>query len=162
MESFPRAGFRRRFGSYIYDALMVLAVFMMAGYLGIGILIYLDYLSVINIVRIDFAIDWQQTSSIYYVAFHGWNLIWVSYFFVYFWSKKGQTIGMRAWRLKVQNLDGSLISKTTAVKRLLFTLAGLGNLTVIFDRKNKLSLQDRFSATEVVVISLAANKANLE
>ena len=69
---------------------------------------------------------------------------------------------MRAWRLKVQNTDGSLISAKTAIKRLLFTLLGLGNLLVIFDRKNKLSLQDRLTNTEVVVFSLAANIENLE
>ncbi|MEY8251112.1 MAG: RDD family protein, partial [Colwellia sp.] len=82
-------------------------------------------------------------------------------FFVYFWSKKGQTLGMRAWRLRLQNLDGSLLSKTTAVKRLVPTLLGLGNFWVLFDRKNKLSLQDRITNTEVVVLSLEANRGRL-
>jgi len=160
--NFPRAGFRRRLGSYIYDALIALAVFMMVGYIGIGIMIYLDHLGIINIVRNSFEIDWHKTPIFYQILFHSWNLVWVSYFFIYFWSKKGQTIGMRAWRLKVQNTDGSLISAKTAIKRLLFTLLGLGNLLVIFDRKNKLSLQDRLTNTEVVVFSLAANIENLE
>ncbi|MDG2394652.1 MAG: RDD family protein [Thalassotalea sp.] len=160
--NFPRAGFRRRLGSYIYDALIALAVFMMVGYIGIGIMIYLDHLGIINIVRNSFEIDWHKTPIFYQILFHSWNLVWVSYFFIYFWSKKGQTIGMRAWRLKVQNTDGSLISVKTAIKRLLFTLLGLGNLLVIFDRKNKLSLQDRLTNTEVVVFSLAANIENLE
>lgn len=68
---------------------------------------------------------------------------------------------MRAWRLKVQNQDGSLITKKTATKRLLPTLLGLGNLIVIFDRKNKLSLQDRLTDTEVVVLSMEANRGRL-
>lgn len=157
-QSFPRAGFRRRFGSWIYDSLMVLAVFMIAGYVGIGLLIYLDHLALINIVRVDFSINWQQTPIIYYTLFHIWNLIWISYFFIYFWSKKGQTIGMRAWRLKVQNTDGSLITKWLAVKRLCFSFLGLGNLMVIFNRKNKLSLQDQLTNTEVIVLSLEINK----
>lgn len=160
--NFPRAGFRRRLGSYIYDALIALAVFMLVGYIGIGIMIYLDHLELISIVRNNFEIDWQQTPTFYNALFHTWNLLWVSYFFVYFWSKKGQTIGMRAWRLKVQNIDGSLISKFTAIKRLLFTLLGVGNLAVLLDRKNKLALQDRLTNTEVVVFSLEANKKNLE
>lgn len=160
--NFPRAGFRRRLGSYIYDALIALAVFMMVGYIGIGIMIYLDHLELINIVRNSFEIDWHKTPTFYQILFHSWNLVWVSYFFIYFWSKKGQTIGMRAWRLKVQNTDGSLISAKTAIKRLLFTLLGLGNLLVIIDRKNKLSLQDRLTNTEVVVFSLEANIENLE
>jgi hypothetical protein len=68
---------------------------------------------------------------------------------------------MRAWRLRLQNRDGSLLSKTTAVKRLLPTLLGLGTLWVIFDRKNKLSLQDRVTNTEVVLLSLEANRGRL-
>ncbi len=83
------------------------------------------------------------------------------FFFVFFWAKSGQTLGMKAWRLRVQNQDGTRISKITGIKRLLPTLLGLGNLTVIFDRKNKLSLQDRLTNTEVVVLSLEANKGRL-
>lgn len=90
-----------------------------------------------------------------------WKLSWVGFFFVYFWAKSGQTLGMKAWRLRLQNQDGTRITKTTGLKRLLPTLFGLGNLTVIFDRKNKLSLQDRVTDTEVVVLSLAVNKGRL-
>ena len=68
---------------------------------------------------------------------------------------------MRAWRLRVQNYDGSLISKVTAVKRLIPTILGLGSLLVIVDRKNKLSLQDRLTNTEVVVLSVEANRVRL-
>jgi len=68
---------------------------------------------------------------------------------------------MKAWRLRVQNQDGSLISKTTGLKRLFPTLLGLGNFTVIFDRKNKLSLQDRLTKTEIVVLTLEANRGRL-
>ena len=76
-------------------------------------------------------------------------------------QESGQTLGMKAWRLRLQNNDGSCISKMTGLKRLLPTLLGLGNLVVIFDRKNKLSLQDRLTNTEVVVLSLEANKGRL-
>jgi hypothetical protein len=68
---------------------------------------------------------------------------------------------MKAWRLRVQNQDGSLISKTTGLKRLLPTLFGLGNFTVLVDRKNKLSLQDRMTSTEVVLLTLEANRGRL-
>ena len=61
----------------------------------------------------------------------------------------------------LQNQDGTRISKVTGIKRLLPTLLGLGNLTVLFDRKKKLSLQDRITNTEVVVLSLEANKGRL-
>lgn len=156
---YPRASFRRRFGSYIYDALMVLAVFMTVSFVGLAILIAVDSFGFIHLVRDEFAIDWQQSPIIYNILLQVWNVFWIAFFFIYFWSKSGQTIGMRAWRLKVQNLDGSNISKWTGVKRLIPTLLGLGNLTVIIDRKNKLSLQDRLTNTEVVVLTLEENRA---
>ena len=90
-----------------------------------------------------------------------WKMAWVSFFFVYFWTKSGQTLGMKAWRLRLQNQDGTRINKVTGLKRLLPTLLGLGNLTVIFDRKNKLSLQDRLTNTEVVLLSLEENRGRL-
>jgi len=159
--TFPRAGFRRRFGSWIYDLLIIVAIFMLTGYICVALFVALDALGVISIARSGFGIDWNATHPAYQIAFNAWCIAWVCAFFIYFWSKKGQTLGMKAWRLRVQNLDGSLVSKSTAIKRLLPTLLGLGNLIVIFDRKNKLSLQDRATNTEVVVLSLEANRGRL-
>ena len=161
IETFPRAGFRRRFGSWIYDFLIIIAIFMLSGYACVALFVLLDYFEVISIVRNDFDIDWNASHIAYKVAFNTWGIAWICGFFVYFWSKKGQTLGMKAWRLRLQNRDGSLITKGTGLKRLLPTLLGLGNLLVIFDRKNKLSLQDRLTNTEVVLLSLEANKGRL-
>ena len=159
--TFPRAGFRRRFGSWIYDLLIIIAIFMLSGYVCVALFVALDAMELISIARSGFGIDWNATHLAYKVAFNFWCVAWVCLFFVYFWSKKGQTLGMRAWRLRLQNRDGSLLSKTTAIKRLVPTLLGLGNIFVIFDRKNKLSLQDRVTNTEVVVLSLEANRGRL-
>ncbi|TYK67299.1 RDD family protein [Colwellia echini] len=160
-EIFPRAGFRRRFGSWVYDFLLACAVYMTAGAVGF-LLIYLGHYFGLygmqghqhfsDTITHTFWLKWPNEL---------WKIFWVSYFFIFFWTKSGQTLGMRAWRLRVQNTDGSLISKKTAVKRLLPTLLGLGNITVLFDRKNKLSLQDRLTNTEVVVLSLEANRGRL-
>jgi len=159
--TFPRAGFRRRFGSWIYDLLIIIAIFMLSGYVCVALFVALDAMELISIARSGFGIDWNATHLAYKVAFNFWCVAWVCLFFIYFWSKKGQTLGMRAWRLRLQNRDGSLLSKTTAIKRLVPTLLGLGNIFVIFDRKNKLSLQDRVTNTEVVVLSLEANRGRL-
>lgn len=158
---FPRAGFRRRFGSWIYDLLIVIAIFMLSGYVCVALFVALDFAELIAIARNGFGIDWNATHPAYKLAFNAWCIAWVCIFFIYFWSKKGQTLGMKAWRLRVQNIDGSLISKMSAFKRLVPTLLGLGSLIVIIDRKNKLSLQDRLTNTEVVVLSLEANRGRL-
>lgn len=159
METFPRAGFRRRLGSYVYDLLLSIAVYMFSGAISFVVFALLFAQGTIDNQGFEHAIDLKNNSVLYESLITGWGLFWVGFFFVFFWAKSGQTIGMRAWRLRVQNLDGSKISKKTGVKRLFFTLLGLGNLAIIFDRKNKLSLQDRFTDTEVVVLSLEANKA---
>jgi uncharacterized RDD family membrane protein YckC len=159
--SFPRAGFRRRFGSWVYDLLIIVAIFMLSGYVCVALFVLLDYADLINIVRDDFDIDWNASHTIYRIALNSWAVAWICAFFIYFWSRKGQTLGMRAWRLRVQNTDGSLISIMSCIKRLPLTLLGLGNVIVLFDRKNKLSLQDRFTQTEVVVLSLEANRGHL-
>ncbi len=159
--SFPRAGFRRRFGSWVYDLLLSFAVYMLAGAVAFLFFNILIKFAVIDMSGFEHAIDLQRSSLLYSSLIYGWNIAWVSFFFVFFWTKSGQTLGMKAWRLRVQNLDGSLLSKTTAIKRLLPTLLGLGSVIVLFDRKNKLSLQDRVTNTEVVVLSLEANRGRL-
>lgn len=160
-QQFPRAGFRRRFGSWFYDVLIALAVYMVAGAIAFLLFNLLIKYGVVDMQGFEHPIDLQRSSLIFSVLIYGWNIAWVSFFFVFFWAKSGQTLGMKAWRLRVQNQDGTRISKMTGIKRLLPTLLGLGNLTVMFDRKNKLSLQDRLTNTEVVVLSLEANKGRL-
>ena len=156
-----RAGFRRRVGSWVYDFLLSFAVYMVAGAISFLVFNLFIKFGIISMAGFKHAIDLQKSSWLYSGLIYCWNLSWVGFFFIWFWSRSGQTLGMKAWRLRVQNQDGTRISKTTAIKRLLPTLLGLGNLTVLFDRKNKLSLQDRLTNTEVVVLSLAENKGRL-
>ncbi|WP_448248977.1 RDD family protein [Thalassotalea agariperforans] len=157
-DNFPRAGFRRRFGSWVYDVLLSIAVYMAAGAVSFIIFALLVDIGIVNRNGEEHVISILQNSWFYTSLNEAWKLAWVSFFFVYFWARSGQTLGMRAWRLRVQNQNGGLISKKTGIKRLLPTLLGLGNLWVIFDRKNKLSLQDKCTNTEVVLLSLEANK----
>lgn len=157
-EQFPRAGFKRRLGAWLYDFLLAIAVWMFAGAISFAIFGVLFDQKIINNQGFQHAIELQQSSIIYNALIYAWNIAWVAYFFVFFWARTGQTLGMRAWRLRVQNQNGSLISKKVACKRLLPTLLGLGNLRVLFDRQHKLSLQDKLTNTEVVFLSLEANK----
>jgi uncharacterized RDD family membrane protein YckC len=161
LETFPRAGFRRRFGSWVYDFLIAFAVYMVAGAVSF-VLIYLGYyIGLYGMQGYEHFSDTISNTAWLQWPNEFWKLTWVSFFFIYFWAKSGQTLGMKAWRLRLQNQDGSPINKITGLKRLIPTLLGLGNFTVIFDRKNKLSLQDRLTNTEVVVLSLEANKGRL-
>lgn len=159
--TFPRAGFIRRLASWVYDLLLAIAVYMVAGAVGFFIFATFAYFGLVDMNGQTHLIEAQQSSFLYSTIIYAWNLGWVSYFFIYFWAKSGQTLGMKAWRLRVQNQDGTLISKTTGMKRLLPTLMGLGNLFLFFNWANKLSLQDKITKTEVVVLTLEANRGRL-
>ena len=153
---FPRASFWRRFASLIYDSLVVISLSMLTAILyfaAIQGLIGLDLIAQTE----DPAALIQDSPLLYGIRsalFVGVNII----FFVYFWTKSGQTIGMRAWRLKVQTRDGKLISWSQAVIRSVTALLGLGNLVVLVDFKNKRALQDYLSKTEVVALTKEENK----
>lgn len=157
-QNFPRAGFRRRFGSWLYDALVAIAIYMIVTLICSAIFNTLYAMELIGQGSTLKASDYFADSIAFKFTLNSLSFLAIVYFFVYFWSRSGQTLGMRAWRLRVQTQNGELISKTMGWKRMLPTLCGIGNLLVIFDRKNKLSLQDRLTDTEVVVLSLEANK----
>jgi uncharacterized RDD family membrane protein YckC len=78
-------------------------------------------------------------------------------FYVYFWTRGGQTLGMRAWRMRLVRDDGRPLGAADALRRLVWALltlapAGLGLLWVLFDREH-LSLYDRLSRTRPVVLA---------
>ena len=155
---FPRAGFWRRFASLIYDTLVIIAFAMLTTVLyllAVQGLISLDLLSIGDAEDVSAFI---QNSPLLY-GFRSVLLVIVSVsFFSYFWAKSGQTIGMRAWRLKVQTLDGRLISWHQGAIRAITALLGLGNLVVLVDFKNKRALQDYIAKTEVITLTKEENK----
>ncbi|AUJ69001.1 MULTISPECIES: RDD family protein [Pseudoalteromonas] len=158
MSHFAPANFSRRLASLIYDSLVVVAFAMLTTVLfllTINALISFNVLTLGNHEDVSALI---QADPILYTL-RATLLVLVSVlFFAYFWTKSGQTIGMRAWRLKVQNPDGALLTWPKAIARSLCALLGLGNLIVLLDFKKKRSLQDMLCGTEVVVLSKEENK----
>jgi len=156
--NFPRTGLGRRLASWLYDALVVVAFSMVTTVLflfAVQGLISLDMLSLGNSIDVSDLIE----NNIILESIRTFLLVSVNCaFFVYFWTKGGQTIGMRSWRLKVQNLDGTKISVKQAIIRAFSSLLGLGNLLVVIDFKNRRALQDYAAKTEVVTLTKAENK----
>lgn len=75
-------------------------------------------------------------------------------FYAWFWLHGGQTLGMRAWRLRVQRPDGRPITLWQALLRFLvaipsLALAGLGFFWMLVDR-DKMTWYDRFSESVIV------------
>jgi uncharacterized RDD family membrane protein YckC len=151
---FTRAGFFRRLYAMVYDWLAVIALAML--------------LTIINLIVVSYGADFglfdltgfADPSS--YLNKQWWFLVelvgavWL--FYAWFWYDGGQTIGMRAWRLRVQTQNGTAINFKQGLLRALAALFGLGNLLILFMPKQKLSLQDKLTGTEMVMLTKEQNK----
>lgn len=75
-------------------------------------------------------------------------------FYAWFWLHGGQTLGMRAWRLRLQRPDGQPVTLWQALLRFLAAIpslafAGLGLFWMLLD-KNKMAAHDRISESVIV------------
>ncbi|GIU17770.1 RDD family protein [Shewanella colwelliana] len=155
--NFPRAGFFRRFGAIVYDLLLAVAVYMIAGAIGFGIFTALTSTGMIAMHGHEHVSDLLNGVALYKGIYQFWIAACVGLFYVMFWSYGGQTLGMRAWRLKIQHPNGQSLSIITAAARLVWSLLGIGNLWILING-DKLALQDMMTRSEVVVLSKEANQ----
>lgn len=153
-----RAGFFRRLAAMVYDALIAVAIGLLAAIVITAILTALLENGLLSKQGFEHVSDLIQSSFIYSLAIQLWVLTWVVGFFLYFWKNGGQTLGMRAWRLRLFSTKQSVpIGYTRLLLRLICSLGGIGTLLVLFDYKNKQSLQDRIVGTQMLVLSKAQN-----
>ena len=155
--NFPRAGFFRRLGAMVYDLLLAVAVYMVAGAIGFGVFMLLTSAGILSLNGFEHVSDALNGNQIYHGIYQLWLALCVVSFYALFWSKGGQTLGMRAWRLKVQHPNGQNLSFITAFARVIWSLLGLGNLWIVIN-DDKLALQDKMTRSEVVVLSKEANQ----
>lgn len=144
------AGLIRRLGAMMYDFLIIVAIWMLLGFARLPFLS--DNVDAMN----DHAGPGFQ-SVLFLVTFG---------FFTFFWRRTGQTIGMLAWRIRVQNADGRAISLTQSLMRFFsgaFSLIclGLGHFWMLFS-PSKQTWPDRFSESEVVYVPSDKELARLE
>jgi uncharacterized RDD family membrane protein YckC len=140
------AGFGRRLMAALYDWLLVLAIMMVA--------------SVPLVAPSNGAVS--PGNPLYRLTL----IAIAATFFCGFWSKDGQTLGMRAWRLKLTRPDGTPVSGRQALLR--FACAclsaiplGLGFFWVLFSRE-RLSWHDRWSDTRIQLLpAKSAAKASI-
>ncbi len=150
--SFPRAGFFIRMAAIAYDILVVAAVLMFAVALVLSLSVSLEKLGWWPLTP-----GLEHADRINHWLFQIYLVTVLVGFYSLFWSRGGQTLGMKAWRLRVQNTNNQAISFRQAVIRFFTSLAGLGNILVLFNR-DKLALQDRAAKCEVVRLTPEANQ----
>jgi uncharacterized RDD family membrane protein YckC len=86
--------------------------------------------------------------------YRAWLLLVAYGFFAGFWTHGGQTLGMRAWRIRVTDVNGGAVTWPRATLRFLAALVsglalGLGFLWALVDREGR-TWHDRWSDTRLV------------
>ena len=152
--SFASASFWRRFAAMIYDLLVAVAILMLASGIALILPATLNAAGIIELTENFSAADWLNQTPLYLV----YLLLVLAGFFGWFWWRSGQTVGMRAWRLKVQQRNGQRLTTKQVLVRLLTCAFGLGNLWVLVDFKNRRAWHDYFAGTELVTLSKEANQ----
>ena len=86
-----------------------------------------------------------------------WLLFLIAWgFFVKFWCRPGQTLGMQVWKIKVVTDDGLPLSWRQATARMLMAMVswlclGLGFLWCLVDKDGQ-SWHDRLTQTKLIFI----------
>ncbi|WP_423839893.1 RDD family protein [Vibrio mytili] len=151
----PPAGLFRRLAALVYDTLIILAIEMMAAGIVIAIVFALNAAGVLSYGEYVDAADMLSKHPVMSPLFTLYlAVVWI-YFFVFFWTRAGQTLGMRAWKLQVRDAkNGAPITVTQALIRLATSGFGLANLTVPIDPKKR-GFHDMWAKTEVIVLPKA-------
>jgi uncharacterized RDD family membrane protein YckC len=136
------ASLLRRLGAMIYDTLLLAALLMLAT----GLMLPLTGGEAIDADSHP-VLEW-----VYRALLVGLTIG----FFGLFWTRSGQTLGMAAWRIRVQREDGSNLSWRDSAVRLGASIlswlpAGLGFAWILVDR-DKRAWHDRLSRTRVVLL----------
>ena len=130
-------GLARRLAAMLYDWLLLFALMLVATSL--------------------ITLPLGMPSGIGLVSFQAFTFILIpAGFFIGFWVRGGQTLGMRSWRIKLVTESGQPLRLSSAVLRLLAALlsllpCGLGFIWMLFDA-DRLAWHDRLSRTRMVMV----------
>ena len=128
-------GLGRRLASALYDVLMLAALVMVATF---------PFLAVFG----DSTHGWRRhVLQLWVVAVCGAYFIW-------FWTRGGQTLPMKTWRIRLVRYDGTPLGPGRALHRYLlavlgFLALGLGFFWALVDRDRQF-LHDRLAGTALV------------
>lgn len=137
----PRApGLIRRFASALYDLLLLAALLLVASF---------PFLAIVG----DATQGWRRHLLQLYVV------VVAGAYFVGFWSRGGQTLAMKTWRIRVVRSEGGPLTPARALHRYLLALLsllalGLGFLWALVDRDRQF-LHDRLAGTQIVDAGLS-------
>ncbi|HBV22005.1 MAG TPA: RDD family protein [Nitrosomonas sp.] len=131
--SFP--GFWRQFISLIYEFLILLAIIFIASFI--------------------FHLIFRDTNAFYFIPLYQFYLLIImGYYFIWFWTRGGQTLAMQTWKIRVVTVDGNRLNNRIAITRYLIAVIGIlffgiGILWAFVDREHQY-LHDRLAGTRII------------
>lgn len=145
----PTAGILRRLAALVYDAFLLFGLLVVPLFITTAIISPPQNLP-LGAVTHDLPIIAPRPILFAY------TILVIASFYVYFWRKSGQTLGMQAWRLRVDNEQGGRANWfqcaiRAAVGFISLSCAGLGFWWAWID-KDRRCWHDSASNTRVVVL----------
>jgi uncharacterized RDD family membrane protein YckC len=121
---YSSAGLLRRLCALISDSLVVVGLLILGSVLFIPLLTHLNAKAMV-----PSEVGWGWCA----VYWSSLMLIWGG-FIGYFWTRSGQTVGMKAWHIRVESEQGGLLNWSQSIQRLGYAilpwLPGFGALIV--------------------------------
>lgn len=127
-------GLARRAACAVYEALVLAALVLIATF---------PFL----------ALAGDSTSGLRRHVLQAWVIFVVGAYLAGSWSRGGQTIAMKTWRIRVESADGGPVPLARAVRRYLLALVGaallgIGFLWALVDRDGQF-MHDRLAGTRL-------------
>ena len=144
--NYSRANFSRRMGAYFFDLISVSILLLIATIFAVALIMIANKIGLIDITAYKSISDYLAHNLI----FAGYLTAITLIFYSYYWSKVGQTMGMKIFHLRIQNINGTNISLTQALIRMATSAFGLGNFFSLMSPYN--SFQDSWAECEVVMV----------
>lgn len=143
----PPPGLGRRLAAGVYDALLLVAVLLAAAAVVLGLCVLALGAEA---VRAHNPLPGNPLFAAYLAAV-------CFLFYAWFWTHGGQTLGMRAWKIRVQQRNGLDMTWPQALRRFLMAIVswlalGLGYWWALLDRDG-LTWHDRGSGTVLVRVA---------
>ncbi len=125
----------RRLASALYDLLLIVALTFVATF---------PFLAFLG----DATHGWRRH------LLQAWVLTVIGVYFVWFWTRGGQTLPMKTWHIRLVSRDGRPVGAARALHRYLLALLGtaalgLGFFWALFDRDRQF-LHDRLAGTSLI------------
>jgi uncharacterized RDD family membrane protein YckC len=141
---YPSASLVRQLAAMLYDSLLIFSVLFFA-----------------SAVAIVFNRGEAIESNVFFTLYLLFT--WFTYY-AFSWRRSGQTLGMRAWKIRIVTEDGGNPGWGTGYLRLLFALLSLGclGLGYLWRLFEPYTWHDHLSHTRIVYLSSAQQESGTD